>query len=41
MSQGRRKDAELTLLPVYRRFREGARTADVIAARSILEKLGA
>jgi hypothetical protein len=41
MSQGRRKDAEHTLLPVYQRFREGTRTADLMTARSILDELGA
>lgn len=41
MSQGRRKDAEQTLLPVHQRFREGARTADLMTARSILDELAA
>ena len=35
-SQGRKAEAEAMLLPVYERFREGEKTADVVAARSIL-----
>ena len=35
--QGRREEAEAVLSPVYERFREGAQTADLVAARSILE----
>jgi predicted ATPase len=37
--QGRRREAKATLAPVYDRFTEGFATADMQAARALLEEL--
>ena len=39
ISQGRRREARATLAPVYDRFTEGFATADMQAARALLEEL--
>jgi predicted ATPase len=39
MIQDRQDDARQTLLPVYERFTEGFETADLRAAREMLEAL--
>ena len=38
--RGRRADAGVLLRPIYGRFTEGFGTADLRAARTLLEKLG-